>query len=282
MRKTILFALSLSAAISQAQLYGVGPSNSGAGYDFHQINTSTGLATPLFNFNVPGSTSVNHLTYVPTTNKFLTVAAMTPFFTQLIELDLGAQTATIVGTGIPINSMGTPYFEGLEYMASQGGIVISHGPGGFFTGQLALLNPLGYGMLNTTGALLNDGDTVFMDGTGALNVLDSNNPTGGFMRNRVTGLFGTNTLTGFGLNMFAAGDTDLAWKADEGRLFLTQGNFLSEVNAASTVITPIGQYGAPGSTQTITGLAAVPVPEPASFIAVGAGAILLMRRKRRG
>lgn len=277
MKKLLALSFVVTAAVANGQLYGVGRST--AGFTFYSINTSSGAATSIFNFTVPGATSVFGLTYVPTTNRFVTVAQNSAFSSQLIEIDLGATTATPVSHGIPNNGSGTPYFEGLEYMASEGGIVISNGPGGFYTDKLALLNPSGYGLLANTSPILADGDVVFMDGTGALNVMDSNNPTGGFMRNMVATPFGTPVLSGYGLNMFAAGDSDFAWKSDEGRLFLTQGNMLSEVNASSTLITPIGMYGNAGVQVEITGLAAV--PEPATLISVGIGALALLRRKRK-
>lgn len=277
MKKLLVTAFAITAAMSNAQLYGVGAST--AGYDFYSINTSTGAATSLFSFNVAGSTSVLGLTYVPTTDRFVTTVQYSPFSCGLVEINLGAMSATTVSNGIPLNSSGTPYFEGLEYMASLGGIVVSYGQGGFWTGQLALLDPTNYSLLSNTGQILNDGDVVFMDGTGALNVMDSNNPTSGFMRNIVTSPFGTPVLSGFGANMFAANDSDLAWKADEGRLFLTQGSLLSEVNAPSTVITPIGSYNNAGFVTNITGIAAV--PEPATFLGIGVGLATLMRRRRK-
>lgn len=278
MKRLLTLSLLITTAIANAQLYGVGQTS--AGYDFYSINTSNGAATSLFSFAVAGSNNVLGLTYIPSTNKFVTTAQFGAFSSKLVEIDLGAQTATVVSHGIPNNSSGTPYFEGLEYMSSLGGLVISHGQGGFYTGQLALLNPSGYGLLSNTSQILADGDVVFMDGTGALNVMDSNNPTGGFMRNTVTNPFGTPVISGYGSNMFAALDSDLAWKSDEGRLFLTQGSFLSEVNAASTVITPIGSYGNAGVHVGITGIAAV-VPEPGTIFAVGAGTAALLRRRRR-
>lgn len=279
LQSLLVIGSAAAAALSQGQLYGVGATS--AGYDFYSINTSTGAATSLFSFSVAGATNVVGLTYIPTTNKFVTVAQFNPWSSKLVELDLGAQTANVVGTGVPLNGNGTTCIEGLEYMSSQGGLVVSHGIGGYYSGKLALLNPLGYGLMNTTTQLLADGDTLFDDGTGTVNVMDSNNPTGGFMRNKVNSPFSGPTLSGYGSNMFGANDSDFAWKADEGRLFLTEGNVLSEVNASSTSITQIGSYGNAGVRLSITGIAAKPTPEPASMAALAIGGLGLLRRRHR-
>jgi len=283
MKRTLILTFVTCAAISNAQLYGVGGS-SATGYEFYNINTSTGAATSLFTFVVPGSTGVVGLTYVPTTNKFLTVASIDPWHSELVELDLGAQTGTVMSTGIPLNSNNTAYFEGLEYMSAYGGVVISHGPGGFYSGKLAVLNPVGYGMTSNNGLTgIPDADVVFMDGSGDLNIMDTNNPYSGNMRNKVTNPFGSISLAGYGSNMFVGTDSDFAWKQDEGRLFLTRGNSLAEVNATSTVITNVGGYGANsnGVVVNITGIAAKPVPEPATFAALGLGAIAILKRRKK-
>ena len=280
MKKTTLLSLVVLASAANAQLYGVG--RSAGGYDFYQVNTTTGAATSLFTFSVPNAGSLVGLTYVPSSNKFLTSAQYSAFSSGLVEIDATAMTATVVSHGIPNGSSSTPYFEGLEYMASMGGVVVSYGPGGFFSGNLALLNTSGYGLLNNNAATgIPDGDVIFMDGTGALNVMDTNNPYSGNMRNRITSPFSGIGITPWGSNMFSATDSDFAWKQDEGRLFLTQGGNLATVNAASTTITFVGSYGVAtsGAPINITGLATKPVPEPATLAALGIGATALMRRR---
>jgi hypothetical protein len=281
MRK-LTFVLSIVAAVganAQLSLYGVGRIGlPGQGrYHFSVINTTTGAATGLFIFSVPGTTHIESLTYVPSTNRFLSIATVNPSQTLLVEIDHGAQTATTVAHGIP-----NAYFSGLEYMASLGGVVVSHGPGGFMTGSIALLNPATYGLM-ATGAIPGapDSDIIFMDGTGALNYLDANQPNAnGFQRNIINNPFGVMSVTGYGANPFiAARDWDLAWKGDESRLFLTQDTWLSTVGAGN-VITTVGPYGvtAGGTPIEITGLA---VPEPGALIVLGAGALALLRRRRK-
>jgi len=127
-------SLLIVTAAAQAQLYGVG--QSGNGYGFASINTTTGASTALFNFSVPGTTAVQGLSYIPSPGKFVTVGFVDANNSKLVEIDASAQTATVVAHGIR-----NTFFEGLEYSASLGGLVVSRGPGGFFSGSLSLMNP---------------------------------------------------------------------------------------------------------------------------------------------
>lgn len=276
-------ALSLLAALavgaSAQPLYGVGRSVPGAAmYGFYQINTTTGAATQLFSFNVANTTGVNFLTYNPVVNRFVTVGAVSANQAVLVEIDHVAQTAAAVTHGIP-----NAFFEGLEYMPSLGGLVVSHGPGGFFTGNIALLNPTTYGLISSQaipGAP--DSDVLFADGAGQLNVLDPNNlNSSGFHRNVINNPFGAVSVTGVPNNTFnpLGGEPDLHYKVDEGRLFLTQVSQLSTVGPLNG-ITTVGSYGthASGAPINITGISAV--PEPATMTALGAGLLLLARRRR--
>ena len=280
MTKLIFSSLTLTlvASFGSAQLYGIehGQTNN----TIYQINTTTGAASAVFSYaHSSGEINVAGLAYNPTTNKFNTVSYLTPSLTNMIEIDLVGSTATIVSTGIPAT-----FFEGLDYSASLGGMVVSHGPGGNFTNKLSLLDN-SYNLLNVQGTTgLADADCLFLDGSGALNVLDTNNLTGNFQRNRINNPFGALSLTGTGANNFVSGkDFDAAWKADEGRLFLTRFDSLATFDNANN-ITSVGSYGihADGTLIGITGIAAGrPVPEPASFLGLLGGAGVLLRRRNR-
>jgi hypothetical protein len=262
------------AAVVRAELYGVGR---GIGIDtFYQINTTTGLATPLFSFSYAGTTATFHLAYNPATDKYVTVQMNGTTASTLIEIDAVNSTATAVVHGIP-----TTAFEGVEYSSSLGGLVVSYGPSTNATGRLALLDN-GYNLINNnpnTG--LPDGDTLFLDGAGGLNVLDSNNPYNGWQRNLITNPFGVTTITPNGLqNPFVATDPDAAWKADEGNLFLTRTTSLARIVGPNNIF-GVGPYGGGVS---ITGIAVgPPIPEPASLGPVVLVAALAARlRVHRG
>ena len=269
-------ALTLLANVASAQLFGIG--TVGATDTLYTINTTTGAATSVFSWTNGGGTTSNGLAFNPTTNKFNTVHYLSANSTQLWEIDAVALTATSVTHQIP-----NPYFEGVEYSAALGGLVVSYGSNNF-TNSLALLNN-SYNLIgNQPTNLLNDTDCLFTTSTGDLNSLDTNNPTGGFQRNLLNNPFGANSNTGVGLNMFNSGlDFDLAWKQDEARLFLTRGFALAEVNPASTLISSIGNFG-PGANGTlirISGIAVNPVPEPTSMMALAAGLGILAKKRRR-
>ncbi|MCC6661806.1 MAG: hypothetical protein IT437_13075 [Phycisphaerales bacterium] len=266
-----LALLSVNAAV-RADLYGIGR---GIGADtFYQINTATGAATPLFSFSNAGTTSTFHLAYNPVTNRFVTVQQNGTTSSTLIEIDATTFTAAAVVHGIP-----TSAFEGVEYSASLGGFVVSYGTTTGATGRLALLDN-GYTLINNNPSTgLPDGDTLFLDGTGALNVLDPNNPYNGWQRNLINNPFGaTSIVVAGGSNPFAATDADCAWKADESRLFLTQTTSLARIVGPNNIFS-VGPYG-PGI--SITGIAVgPPIPAPASLcLLAAAGAVTLLRGRR--
>lgn len=265
--------LSITAPV-RAELYGIGR---GISTDtFYQINTSTGAATALFSFSNVGTTGTFHLAYNPVTNRYVTVQNNGTTSSTLIEIDPVTSTAAAVVHGIP-----TTAFEGIEYSASLGGFVVSYGNTTNATGRLALLDN-GYNLVNNnpnTG--LPDGDTLFLDGNGGLNVLDSNNPYNGFQRNLITNPFGATVITFNGFsNPYQATDTDAAWKADEGNLFLTRTSSLARIVGPNNLVT-VGPYGLGIS---ITGIAVgPPIPAPASLCLLAvAGAVAPRRRGRAG
>lgn len=281
MKKIFILALASAAASSFAAsgLYGVGRDTISGNDTFFQINTTTGAATALFQFSNFGSAGISQMTYNPVTDRFLAVQFFGGSLTQLVEINRNTSSAMVVSTGIP-----SQFFEGIEYSAALGGVAVSHGPGGFFSGKLALLNN-SYGLIsNNASTGMADGDTLFVDSAGDLNVLDTNNPTLGFQRNVINNPFGSISFSGVGANMWTSGiDYDLAWKQDENKLFLTQRYNLAIVNPSSTAITGVGSFGvnAMGVVNEITGIAVAPVPEPSTWLALGLGSLVLLRRRRR-
>ncbi|MCE9619944.1 MAG: hypothetical protein K8R92_08540 [Planctomycetes bacterium] len=266
---TALFASFASAATTP--LYGI--SSVGLTTTFCSIDTSTGAATALFSFSHTSGLSTNGLTYNPTNNKFVAVHFITTNSAELIEIDAGAQTATVVANQIP-----TAFFEGLEYSTAEGGLVVSYGANQY-TGNLALLNN-SYNLLafnNATGLV--DGDTLVTDGTGSLHVMDTNNPTGGYQYNLIGNPFAVMGFSGVPANNFnPLTDFDMAYKGDEGLMFLTRQISLATVGAGN-VITTIGAFGvdASGAEYRMTGIAAMPAPGVASILGLAG----LMSRRRR-
>jgi hypothetical protein len=258
------------AASARAELYGIGR---GLNADtFYQINTSTGAATPLFSFSNVGTTATFHLAYNPVTNRFVTVQMNGTTSSTLIEIDALGLTASSVVHGIPASA-----FEGIEYSSSLGGLVVSYGANTNVTGRLALLDN-GYNLINNNPSTgLPDGDTLFLDGAGGLNVLDSNNPYNGWQRNLITNPFGATSINVNGAqNPFLATDTDAAWKADEGNLFLTRTTSLARIVGPNNIFA-VGPYG---GGVNITGIAVgPPIPEPGSLALVAIGVVATALRR---
>jgi hypothetical protein len=265
-----IFSVLALTGTARGELYGIGR---GLNFDtFYEINTSTGAATPLFSFSNAGTDGTFGLTYNPVTNRYLTVQQSGTAGSILIEIDPNGAASAVVH-GIPGAA-----FEGVEYSASLGGVVVSYGNSTLATGRLALLNN-SYALINNNASTgLPDGDTLFLDGTGGLNVLDPNNPFNGWQRNLITNPFGAINITPNGLqNPFLASDTDAAWKADESTLFLTRTNALWRIVGPNNLFS-VGSYG---SGINITGIAVgPPIPEPMTVGLSGLmGAVGLLRRR---
>jgi hypothetical protein len=265
-------AVACSATASFATtLYGIGRTlNADV---FYQIDTTSGAATPLFGYGNAGTTGTFGLTYNPVSNRFLTIQQSGTSSSTLIEIDATTSTAAAVVHGIPTN-----FFEGIEYSAALGGIVVSYGPGGNFSGRLALLDSSYNLIANNPSTGMLDCDTLYVDSAGALNMLDTNHPHGGWQRNSIANPFGSISINVNGpSNPYAFTDTDFAWKADIGRLYLSRQSQLSHVVGPNNIFT-IGAYGG----AAITGLAVGPnpsVPEPTAA-AVALIACVATRRRR--
>lgn len=270
---------------SASSLYGVGTA-AGNVHWLTTINTSTAALTPQFSFSVPSNvTGVFGLTYIPATNRFITVGQIGPSNAALIEINPVTQTASQITTSIA----GFSYFEGLEYSSTLNQLVVSVGPGGFFTGRLAFLDPSSYSLLSSnTSTGLQDSDILFTDATGALNVLDDNTPSNGAWRNIVNNPALPSTLTAVGSNFWSSLSLpiqDFAYKSDDTNLYATDFRSLHIVNGPSTGQSLVGNYGfiTPGAAFEMKGIAVAsePVPEPATLVLGAAGLLGAIRRRRQ-
>lgn len=249
------------------------------------INTSNAAVTPWFNLNLPSNViGVQGLAYVPSTNKFITIGRIGNTLSALLQVDPVLQTTSVIGTSF------SGLMEGVEYSSALNRIVVTWGTTTFITNQFAFLNPSGYASTVNATPGHADGDTLFTDANGDLNLLDTNNPTNGRQRNIVNNPQGPGTTyTGVGSNFWSIASpvVDLAYKSDDANLYATTITTLSTVNGASTALNTIGNYGGVnGAIIQMRGLAVAsqPVPEPATFVlgAAGLAAAIRRRRARRG
>lgn len=192
----------------------------------------------------------------------------------MIEIDATTSTAVAV-----FSNFGQSAFEGIEYSPSLGGIFIASGNTTAATNRLFLLNNSYAAIASNLNTGILDGDTLFLDGHGGLNLLDTNNPYNGWQRNLITNPFTSISITPNGLqNSFTMPDVDAAWKADENALFLTRTTSLARIVGPNNLFA-VGPYG--GGTN-ITGIAVgPPIPEPTTAAVVVLGSTCVTRRRRR-
>ncbi len=275
--KKIIFAIVFGTSLSTVALAGgpatlFGISSVGTTDTFCSINTTTGAATAIFSYTNSGGSETYGLAYNPTNNRFMTIHIQAANLCNLIEIDPVALTATVV---TPL--VGSTFFEGVEYSSSLGGWVITYGANGF-SPNLALLSNTHNALQTNIATGISDMDQLYVDGTGALNMQDTNDLFGGFERNRLNNPFTGLTESCVGPNIYAP-MYDAGWKQDESKLFFTDVNTLSYINGTETGFVTVGNFG----TQfRMTGIAAVnPVPEPTSMVALAAGLGILARKRRK-
>jgi len=282
----IAFALafaSLASAASAGTLYGLDFNASTAGTaTVVSINETNAATTALFSF-ATSSTSAGTGTYNPRGLAFNPITGhlysvglnvVSGFDSGLYDIDLSAMSATFAPIAGNLN------VEGIDFLPSANSLVVSYDAASYYTTKFAKISTGGV-MGASFGLTTTDADTLGIDPiTNDLLVYDASNPTGIFSLNRILNPMGLSTAVGLysGAND-PINDRDLA--SDGGRLFLTDGANLVQFTPSMGGRATVGPYFMSGIHPNIVGIAANPVPEPSAFLALGVGAVALLRRRRK-
>ena len=276
---SLALPLVLTASASAGTLYGIDYSAaSPALTTVVTINESNAATTALFSFATFGAYRPQGLAFNPNTGHLYSVGESvvgSTFSSGLYDIDLTAQT----GTFVPI--AGNLNVEGIDFLASANSLVVSYSPNSYYTFTLGAVSTLGV-MGATNGLPTTDSDVLGIDPTTSdLMVYDASNPTGIYSLNRIFNPFGAASAVGvYSGPVDPVHDLDLA--SDGGSLFLTNGSSLVQFAPGLASRSTVGSYALGGRKLNVVGIAAAPVPEPASLLALGAGAAAMLRRRRLG
>lgn len=261
-RRTIAFGIFIAvSAISQSQgrLISIDTTRL-----VSEINTTTGARTVLGTLStlvMPGG-----LAYDKVSQK---IYMSTSSDRSLYTLDLATLTATKIGSFVvQVN------FNGLEWDSVNG---VLYGASSHDGGLYRINTTTGAATLITTSPVqrsLNLGYNSLTDTLYATNNADKT----WYSVNRTTGAF--NLIGSLGSNLGIV--NGLAFNEDNGKMYMiedTTSDGLYTINMSTGAATLIGRSGA-GSPIGLVYINAAPVPEPATILVLGGGALAFYRRKR--
>lgn len=288
--KTMKTSIQIAFALAFASVASVASAGTLYGLDFNtatpgtatvvSINETTAATTALFSFatfgNSAGTYNPRGLAFNPNTGHLYSVGlnVTSGFSSGLYDINLSGMSATFNPIAGNLN------VEGIDFLSSANSLVVSYDPASYYTSNFAKISTGGV-MGANFGLPTVDADTFGIDPiTNDLLVYDASNPTGIYSLNRILNPMGVSSAVGLysGPND-PINDRDLA--SDGGRLFLTDGANLVEFTPSMGGRTTVGPYFMAGVHPNIVGIAAAPVPEPSAFLALGVGAVALLRRRRK-
>lgn len=149
--------------------------------------------------------------------------------------------------------------------------MLAYAPGDPFAGQAPAVSAVAY-----TNSVPGATSTALFGIDAVRNNLVLINPPNGGVVNTI-GALGVNAT---GLNGFdISGGSGLAFAALQ--LGSGPGSSLYTINLSTGAATALGIVGSGGTAIELVGLAAAPVPEPGTMLALGAGIAVLLRRRKR-
>lgn len=244
----------IAGASHAGVLFGVASYSNFGVMSLYQINSATGVAT------IVGSTGlrqINGITFDGSTLWAYTLGG------DLYKLDVNTGASTLFGAHPLTIPEGDIAFAGP-------GFAYATNASGF--GRVAITGGA-YTAIGNMGAAADDVSGLTIDSTGRVLGYSKNGAAEDTLLSIDPATGVATTIGGTGLFSSAAVG-GLAFDADSGSLFLSDGNALYTVNASSGAATLVGAHGP----LNFSGLAVVPAPGAAALLA---GGVLVVSRRRR-